>query len=185
MFFLHGLQEIGPIVAEVGAPAPLVYQMLGAIGQGAQRPGEHAEILERDGDRLVCDFWTAIPLPAGRRRLVRTREAVRLRPPDRVEYEHLDGPVRGLRESITIQPTGERRCRLIYRASYPGVGLLRKLGFRVLTGPAIRRAMEAHFAEVRERAELRATRSRMFPGSLPGDANLAQVSTPVGRRPDR
>ncbi len=156
-------QRIGPIVADVDAPAPLVYQMLAAIGQGAQRPGERAEILERDGDRLRVDFWTVISLPAGLRRSVRTREAVQLRPPDRVEYEHLDGPARGLRESITIEIVSARQCRLAYVGSYPRAGLIRRLVFRLLTGPAIERVMRVHFQDLRGRAELRAARSRLFP----------------------
>jgi len=74
--FMKGCEttlEVGPIDAEIDAPAALLFQMLGAIGQGAQRPGEHAEILERDGDALVCDFWTVVSLPFGRTRSVRTR----------------------------------------------------------------------------------------------------------------
>jgi len=150
--------------------------MLGAIGQGAQRPGERAEILERDGDRLVCDFWTVVSLPLGRDRLVRTREAVRLRPPDRVEYEHLDGPVRGLREAITIEPIDDRRSRLVYRASYRSQGLVGSLGFRLVARRAIHRAMREHFGDIRERAEARAARSRVFGmGALPESAAPGQV----------
>jgi hypothetical protein len=136
--------------------------MLSAIGQGAQRPGERAEILERDGDRLLCDFSTVISLPMGRQRTVRTREVVRLCPPDRVEYEHLDGPVRGLRESIAIEPLADRRSRLVYRASYPSPGLVGSLGFRLLARRAIQHAMREHLADIRVRAEARAARSRVF-----------------------
>ena len=156
------VREVGPITIEIAAPAGLAYQMLSAIGQGAQRPGERAEVLERDGQQLVCEFCTVISLPLGRVRSIRTREAVRLCPPDRVEYEHLDGPVRGLRESIAIEPLGDRRCRLVYRASYRPPGRLADLGFRLLARGAIERAIEEHFADIRERAEARAARSRLF-----------------------
>ena len=172
MRLASGSQKIGPIVDEVGAPAQLVYQMVAAIGQGPQRPGERAEIIEREGDQLVVDFWTAVSFPLGRKRSVRTRELVRLRPPDRVEYTHLDGPVRGLVEAITIEPMGERHCRLVYRATYPAAGLLRRLLFRLLTRPAIQQAMERHFDDVRERAELRAARSRLFPGTPAGGVGI-------------
>lgn len=154
--------EVGPIEAIVGAPAALLFQMLCAIGQGAQRPGERAEILERDGDALVCDFWTVVSLPLGRERSVRTREAVRLVPPDRIEYEHLDGPVRGLRESIRVEPHGDRRSRLVYRGTYGPGGLLAGLAFRIVSRGAIERAVRSHFADLRVRAEARAARSRLF-----------------------
>lgn len=156
------LRTVGPIWIEIAAPAALAYQMLSAIGQGAQRPGERAEVLERDGDRLICDFWTVVSLPLGRVRTVRTREAVRLCPPNRVEYEHLDGPVQGLRESITIESLADRRSRLVYRASYRPRGRLAELRFRLLARAAIEHAVEAHFADLRQRAEARAARSRLF-----------------------
>lgn len=156
------VREVGPITIEIVAPAGLVYQMLSAIGQGAQRPGERAEVLERDGQLLVCEFRTVVSLPLGRVRSVCTREAVGLCPPDRVEYEHLNGPVRGLRESITIEPIGDRRSRLVYRASYRPRGRLTDLGFRLLARGAIERAIEEHFADIRDRAEARAGRSRLF-----------------------
>jgi hypothetical protein len=154
--------ELGPITIEIAAPAALVFQMLSAIGQGPQRPGERAEVLARDGERLVCEFTTSVRLPLGRRRLVRTREAVRVCPPDRLEYEHLDGPVKGLRESITIAPLAERRSRLEYRASYRPGGRLADLGFRLFARAAIEHAIEEHFTDLRGRAEARAARSRLF-----------------------
>ncbi len=154
--------EVGPVAIEVAASAGLLYQMISAIGQGVQRPGERAEILEREGDALVADFWSIVRLPFGRSRVVRTREAVRLWPPDRVDYVHLDGPVRGLCETITIESLGARRSRLIYRGTYPRGGLPRTLVFRLLSRPAVEHAMRVHFADLRERAEARAARSRQF-----------------------
>ena len=74
---------IGPVSRMVDAPPPLVYQMLSAIGQGGGHDGERAEVLERDGDELVADFWTQVKLPGGFGRLVRTRERVTLQPPER------------------------------------------------------------------------------------------------------
>lgn len=156
------VHELGPVTIQIAAPAGLVFQMLSAIGQGAQRPGEGSEVLARDGERLVCEFRTTVRLPLGRRRSIRTREAVRLCPPDRLEYEHLDGPVRGLRESITIVSLAERRSRLDYRASYRPGGRLADLRFRLLARAVIEHAVEEHFTDLRGRAEARAARSRLF-----------------------
>lgn len=154
---------IGPVCCAVRAPPPLVYQMLAAIGQGSAGNGERAEVLERDGDQLVCDFWTRVRLPGGVDRLVRTRERVTLRAPNRVDYEHLDGPVRGLRESITIAPGPAGSAVLSYSGSYEPRNLLDALRARLLARPAIRRVMKQHFEDFRQRAESRATRSRVFP----------------------
>jgi hypothetical protein len=160
---------VGPIEVEIAAPAPLLFQMLAAIGQGAQRAGERAEIVERDGDHLVVDFWTLASLPFGRSRSVRTREAVTLIPPTRIEYEHLDGPVRGLRESIAVDGLGGRRSRLVYMGTYEpgrtGSGLV----FRLLSRPVVERAVRDHFVGLRERAEARAARSRVFGAAIEPD----------------
>jgi len=153
---------IGPVSCMVDAPPRLVYQMLSAIGQGVPRDGERAEVLQRDGDELVCDFWTRVSLPGGVDRLVRTRERVTLRPPDRVEYEHLDGPVRGLCESIAVASEPGGGTRMTYLGSYEPRNLVDHLVARLLARPAIRRVMKQHFDDVRQRAEARAAQSRVF-----------------------
>lgn len=156
--------SIGPVSTRIAAPPPLVYQMLSAIGQGDGRNGERAEVLRRAGDELVCDFWTTVSLPGGVDRLVRTRERVTLRPPDTVLYEHLDGPVRGLRETICVSPDPDGGTRMTYEGSFEPSGFLDHLRVTLLARPVIGRAIRRHFDDVRERAEARAARSRVFPG---------------------
>jgi hypothetical protein len=154
---------VGPVVARIAAPPELVYQMLSAIGQGEAQDGERAEVIEQHGDVLVADFWTRVRLPAGSGRLVRTRERVTLRPPDRVECEHLDGPVRGLRETITVGPDPAGGTRLTYIGLYLPRGALDHVRARI-AGAVIRRIVRQHFDGVRRRAEARAARSRVFLG---------------------
>ncbi|MEO8468859.1 MAG: hypothetical protein ABI573_04240 [Chloroflexota bacterium] len=153
---------VGPVSTDIGAPTALVYQMLAAIGQGSQESGERAEILEAAGNVLVCDFWTRVAMPIGDDRLVRTRERVILRPPDRIDYEHLDGPVAGLRETITVGEAPDGQTRLTYVGSYEAHSLFAYLRARLFARPAIDRIMREHFADVRDRAEARARRSRVF-----------------------
>ncbi len=154
--------DVGPITIEIAAPPALVFQMLAAIGQGAQKDGERAEILEQRDGALICDFWTRVPLPVGRDRLVRTRERVCVRPPDRIDYEHLDGPVQGLQETIVVGAGATGGSILTYTGSYHPRGLADHLRATLFARPAFHRVMRAHFAEVRERAEARARRSRVF-----------------------
>jgi hypothetical protein len=156
--------SIGPVSTRIAAPPALVYQMLSAIGQGHGRNGERTEVLQRAGDELVCDFWTRVSLPGGVDRLVRTRERVTLRPPDTILYEHLDGPVRGLRETICVSPDPDGGTRMTYEGSLEPDGFLDRLRVRLLARPVIGRVMRQHFDDVRERAEARAARSRVFPG---------------------
>jgi hypothetical protein len=153
---------LGPVAHPIQAPPALVYQMLAAIGQRGTAGGERAEILERTGDMLICDFWTRVTLPGGIDRLVRTRERVILHPPDAVEYEHLDGPVSGLREQITVVPDGAGASLVTYRGAYRPQGLVDYLRALVLVRPVMGRVMREHFADLRDRAEARAARSRVF-----------------------
>jgi hypothetical protein len=153
---------VGPVSARIAAPSPLVYQMLSAIGQGSGQNGERAEILQQNGAELVCDFWTRVSLPGGFDRLVRTRERVTLRPPDRVEYEHLDGPVRGLTESIDLTALAGGITEMTYRGVYQSRNLLDAVRASLLVRPVMIRVMRDHFEDVRARAEARAARSRVF-----------------------
>ena len=154
--------EVGPVSEVIAAPPGLVFQMLAAIGQGAQQDGERAVIIEEVDGRLLCDFWTSVALPGGRTRLFRTRELVHVQPPDRIEYEHLDGFVKGLRESIVVEPTADGATRMTYAGVYRPGGIVDRLMARFLARPVIRRVMRDHFADVRVRAEARAARSRQF-----------------------
>jgi len=154
---------VGPVSTRLAAPAELVYQMLSAIGQGDGKNGERAEVLERGHDELVCDFWTRVSLPVGFDRLVRTRERVWLRPPDSVEYEHLNGPLRGMRETITVVPHLDGGAEMTYRGFYEPAGMLDHLRFSLLARPVIGRVIRQHFDDIRQRAEARAARSRLFP----------------------
>ncbi|PZR64903.1 MAG: hypothetical protein DLM71_00955 [Chloroflexi bacterium] len=155
---------VGPIESSVDAPAALVYEMLSSMGQPRRPNGEQSTILAREGNRLVCEFWTLVPMPIGGGRIVRTREEVRLLPPDRVQYRHLDGPLRDLREEIVVEPLAPRRTRLRYCATYRPKTLLHRLGFAILR-PLVERTMVAHFTDLRGRAEARARRSRVYPAS--------------------
>jgi hypothetical protein len=154
--------DVGPVSVDIAAPPALVFQMLAAIGQGALNDGERAEIIERRGNELVCDFWTRVSLPVGSDRLVRTRERVRVLPPDRIEYEHLDGLIRGLTETIVVEAGSGRGTRLTYTGRYHPTGLRDHLRAILLARPAIHRVMREHFRDVQTRAEARALRSRVF-----------------------
>ena len=166
-------QIIGPIQSHIDATAPLVYQMLTAIGQGAQQPGERADLVERTPTGFIYDFWSTIQVPILGPRSVRTREAVQLIPPDRIDFEHLDGPVSGLRETITVEAVGGRQTRVVYVATYRPPSLLRAIVFRLIGRRVISVAVRSHFADVRVRAHRRAHRSRVFSQVQTGQTNDA------------
>lgn len=152
---------VGPLDAVAEAPAGLVFEMLSAIGQAKQPNGERSTIIGRHGERLVCEFWTLVRLPIVGARLVRTREEVSIEPPATIRYQHLDGPLRDLRETITLEPLTPRRTLLRYQGAYEPRNLLTWLGVR-LVRPLFERTMAEHFAELARRAKARADRSRVY-----------------------
>jgi hypothetical protein len=156
-----GVARVGPVWVEIEAPASLTYQLISAIGQGPQRPGDGARVIARDGNDLTCEFSTPISMPLGRSRLVRTREAVRIVPPDTVLFRHLDGPLRGLSETITVRPLTERRTRVTYLGAYPVSGARAWLRV-VIARPIIKRVVSEHFVKIKGQAEARAARSRVY-----------------------
>lgn len=158
-FELPAGRAITPVTRDVSAPAGLVYQLMSAIGQGPQAAHDGANVLSRDGNDLVCEFWTEIEVPVVGRRTLRTREAVRLLPPNALAFRHLDGPVRGLTERISVEAIDERRSRVVYEAVLPGTRLVDRLKFS-LARRTIERAVATHFADIAARAEARAVRSR-------------------------
>ena len=156
--------ELGPVAIEVAAPPALVFQMLAAIGQGAQTDGERAEIVEERDGELICDFWTSISLPVGRDRLVRTRERVNVRTarPDRLRASRRPGrrPAR-VDHGRGHGPDGDGTT-MTYTGTYHPEGLVDHVRAAFLARPTIERVMRTHFADVRDRAEARAGRSRVF-----------------------
>ena len=91
-------------VVQIKAPREMVFQMLSAIGKGSLpgAPGEHARVLQRDGDTLIAEFFT----PSGKR-IYRTVEEVRLYPPERITFRHLEGPLNYSQEAFTLTEVEE------------------------------------------------------------------------------
>lgn len=144
--------RIGPISVEVGASATSVYTMMGTF-EGGVELAEHGGDIHLGSDEHLREFTTVVSLPLGFRRRVRTREAIRLVPPNAIQFRHLAGPVRGLAEVISVEPLGERRCRVTYDGVLPLSRLPLRLAYRVLARPAIERIVRSHLAELVKRAE--------------------------------
>ena len=115
---------------------------------------EPAGALGRLGDgSVVREFETSVPLPFGVRRVVRTREEIRLVPPASIRFRHLAGPVRGMAESIVVEPLGDDRCRITYTGQLPRSGPALRVAYRLVARPAIERIVRTHLGAVAGRAE--------------------------------
>jgi hypothetical protein len=114
---------------------------------------EHGGDIHLGSDEHLREFTTVVSLPLGFRRRVRTREAIRLVPPNAIQFRHLAGPVPGMAEVISVEPLGDRRCRVTDDGVLPGSGLALRLAYRLLARPAIERIVRSHLAELVKRAE--------------------------------
>lgn len=144
----------------INASRELVFQLLSAMGRG-QIPGsgdEGARVLERRGEGyLVVEFHTR----AGGK-LWRTVEEVRLDPPDRMTFHHLEGPLDYSAEAFELEAQGEGTL-LRYSGEFeyrlPVLGpLVRHLYIR----PRYNALIREHMERIRQAAEARAARSHVF-----------------------
>ena len=146
----------------INAPREMVFQILSAIGSGSLfgAQGDSSRVLERHDDTLIAEFLTT-----SGKHVYRTLEEVRLHPPERLTFRHLEGPLDfaeeefGLDERDTgtvLQYTG----RIEYKVRWlPGTGwLIAMLYIR----PKYDRIISSHLEKLKTAAEARAARSHVF-----------------------
>jgi len=151
--------EFRPLVVDIAAPQVLVFEMASAVnGTLPGSPPHSAELIERDGDELIVRYRT----PAYITELVLI-ERVRLSPPERIEYEVLDGPLDRVREYLAFDAVDPHRTRVRYGGIVgSGRPLVGTLIARWLAVPAYDRFMRRQLAALKAAAEARAVRSRRY-----------------------
>jgi hypothetical protein len=152
--------ELRPLVVDIAAPQVLVFEMASAVnGTLPGSPPHSAELLDRDGDRLIVQYRT----PAYVTELVFV-ERVHLYPPERIEYEVLEGPLDLVREHLAFDAVDPHRTRVRYGGIVgSGRPLVGTLLARWIAVPAYDRFMRRQLAALKAAAEARAVRSRRFP----------------------
>ena len=146
----------------IEAPREMVFQMLSAFGKGTLpgAQGESSRILKREGNSIIVEFMT----PSGGR-IYRTVEEVKLFPPERISFRHLEGPLAFAEEEFKfvesedgteLQYNGEIEHRV---PLLPGVGWIVAL---LYIRPKYDAVIRAHMENAKVAAEARATRSHVF-----------------------
>ena len=146
----------------IQAPRELVFQMMSHFGRG-RLPGDNNEsskVLERDDNRLVIEFQTKALFTT-----YTTVEVVNIYPPERITFEHLTGPLHYAYEEFTFDEVNGRETDLTHSgefiwSKFPIFGWF---GGIVYTRPVFERTLVKHMAQVKQAAEARAARSRVFP----------------------
>jgi len=142
---------------EIAAHEQLVYQLIGAAGQGGG--GSHgARLLDRPApERMIVEFTTRL---LGRE--VKTIEEVSLLDGGRIHYRLLEGPLPAVEEEFSIQPQAGG-CVLRYSGWFKAHrGWLRGRLESVLVPWLYRRAVWSSMLEIKALAEARQAKSRLF-----------------------
>lgn len=147
--------------AHIRADPRLTFEVATAFG-ARQQDGSGSRVLERAEDgRLLVEFWSDVPVRGGRRRY-RTVEWVTLRPPARVEFRGIEGPLHVLQDRFVLDD-GDGCTTFRYESCFAlrwsVVGWL--IGM-VYVRPRLRRFMREHVEALKAAAEARVARSRVY-----------------------
>ncbi len=153
------LFALRPISTEIAAPRALVFEMAAAVnGSLPGAPPHTGELLKREGNELIVRYRTPAMVTA----LVMD-ERVRLEPPERIEYEVLDGPLDHVHERLDFEALDGGHTRVTYTGE---VGSSRRIIgepiARFVAVPAYHRFMLRQLRALQGAAESRAARSRLY-----------------------
>ena len=152
------VHELRPLTVDIGAPQAMVFEMAAATnGTLPGSPPHSAELLERDGDALLVRYR----VPAFGFEVV-TVERVQLLPPERIEYEVVEGPLDHVREYLAFDAVEPHLTRVRYGGTVGSSRALGTLLVRLIAVPAYDRFMRRQLNALRKAAEERAARSQRY-----------------------
>ena len=145
----------------IAAPRELVFQMLSSFRRGRIQgdDAQSSRLISEDGNTRIVEFETkAGPFTYA------TLEEVKLFPPCRITFKHLEGPLYFSEEAFAFEETGEGQTLMTHGGSFiwkrfPFFGWL---GGVIYTRPMYHRVIRKHMAVVKDAAEARAARSHVF-----------------------
>ncbi len=146
----------------VHADRRLAFQVLTAWGVRGPGGQPRSKVVERSGDRVLCEFYTPVS-GFGRSWIQRTVEWVTVVEPERIEFEAIESPFSLLLCTWSLDSWGEC-CVFKYDATIAVPGSVVGWALAVLMlRPMFKRMMKQHLIELKKTIEARASRSRLYP----------------------
>lgn len=151
----RSLHELGPIEFRIAAPRDLVFEILAEPYLGHTPRDSGIEVLAKGEDIAVATHHTKVHFYYSR-----TVEVIAFEPPSRVGFRHLAGPVPHAVEQFALEDVdGDTALR------YSGeVGIdfffLGRIAGRYWVRPQWEQTVRGHLDDVKQRAELLASRRR-------------------------
>jgi hypothetical protein len=146
----RSIHRLGPITTRIAAPRELVFEMIAAPYLGRTPGGSGIDVLVRGEDLVVAAHDTRVHFYTAR-----TVEAIDFKPPERVGFTHLTGPVpHAAEEFVLTEVAGETELR------YEGeIGIdffvVGRFAARHWVRPQWERVVREHLDDLRQRAERR------------------------------
>jgi hypothetical protein len=148
------LRPLGPQIIDIDAPRAVVFEVIAQpyLGRQTRALAAKVRILEKTGDMVLAAHYTPIHMGL----VAQTVETVRFKPPERIDFRLVRGPVPHVVEDFLLIEAGPR-TRLEYRGEM-GTDLW-MLGQRwgELVARRWEQAVAASFASVKAEAERRAS----------------------------
>jgi hypothetical protein len=169
-------RPLGPQTVQIAAPRQLVFDLIAQpyLGRTTRAMQDKVQVLERGSDMVLATHRTPVrsPLP-GRRLVAVTVETVRFRPPERIDFRLVRGPVPYVVETFTLteDPGHPGGTRLTYTGEI-GADLWRagQWWAGVVAGPwqaTVATSLTAVKAEAEHRAGQRTRPTRQTPDRHP------------------
>lgn len=151
-----------PVRVHIRADCRLAFEVVTALGAGQSEHSPRVLRSEPDG-RLLVEFHAAAPTIGGGSKRYRTVERVTFIPPERVEFEGVEGPLPLLRDRFTFDEA-DGCTDFTYYSTFALKGWLAGwlLG-QLYVRPLLRRLMRQHVEELKRTIEARAERSHVYP----------------------
>lgn len=147
----------------VQADRRLAFQVLTAWGAAGPDGKPTAKVLQKSGERVLCEFHTPVKAFFGLEWVQRTVEWVTVTEPERIQFEAITAPLPVLVCLWSLDEWGEC-CVFKYDATIALHGSLIGWIFGILLiRPIFKRMMREHLVELKTTIETRAARSRVFP----------------------
>lgn len=107
------MRQVIPLEAMIRAPRVFVFRSLTAFGEASPcwERGLEPQLVEQDGATLTVRFHTR-----ALGRAFSHLDTVRLRPPERINYDRLPGPRLDVRAEVVLLPVDARSTRLRFSA---------------------------------------------------------------------
>ena len=146
--------QISAIKEQIAAPQSRIFEFLTDFGSDTAVSETHSTVLSRDGEKLLVEFKTAVPILFWLRKYYRTVEEVILHEPESIEFRKIEGPLAMRRERIVLSEESDI-SQIQYDAEFRVKGW--PLGWLLgvlFVRPRLKRAVKKHLKQIKATIEL-------------------------------